>query len=134
MYRIGLGVFFLSGLAALLYQVVWQRMLAIFSGSDVYSSTIIVAAFMAGLGLGNLAGGHLADRFSSRRNLLMFVAAEAAIGAYALVSPWLLYEVLYHQVAPFTPSTAASAGILFAALLWPTFFMGMSLPLLARAL
>ena len=34
-----LGVFFASGFAALLYQVVWQRMLALFSGADVFSVT-----------------------------------------------------------------------------------------------
>jgi hypothetical protein len=41
---VALAVFFTSGFAALLYQVIWQRMLAIFSGADVYSATIIVAA------------------------------------------------------------------------------------------
>ena len=56
------ALFFTSGFAALLYQVIWQRVLAIFSGADVYSVTIIVAAFMGGLGIGSVTGGHLADR------------------------------------------------------------------------
>jgi spermidine synthase len=30
-----LAAFFASGFAALLYQIVWQRMLGIFSGADV---------------------------------------------------------------------------------------------------
>ena len=67
LYRwIAFIVFFASGFAALLYQVIWQRLLVFFSGSDVYSVTLIVTAFMAGLGVGNLAGGHLADRLSRR--------------------------------------------------------------------
>jgi spermidine synthase len=45
-------VFFVSGFAALLYQVIWQRLLVFFSGADVYSVTLIVTTFMAGLGLG----------------------------------------------------------------------------------
>ena len=53
---LALIVFFASGFAALLYQVVWQRLLVLFSGADVVSVTIIVAAFMAGLGCGSLAG------------------------------------------------------------------------------
>jgi predicted membrane-bound spermidine synthase len=60
------AVFFGSGLAALMYQVIWQRILAIFSGADVFSVTIIVAAFMAGLGVGSLAGGQVADRVTAR--------------------------------------------------------------------
>ena len=38
--------FFASGFAALLYQVIWQRLLVLFSGADLYSVTIIVASFM----------------------------------------------------------------------------------------
>lgn len=32
-------------------------MLGFFSGADVYSVTIIVAAYMAGMGVGSLTGG-----------------------------------------------------------------------------
>ena len=49
-------VFFVSGFAALLYQIIWQRMLSFFGGADVYAVTIIVSAFMGGLGFGSLAG------------------------------------------------------------------------------
>jgi predicted membrane-bound spermidine synthase len=127
-------VFLLSGVAALLYQVVWQRMLVMFSGADVYSSTLIIAAFMAGLGLGNLTGGHLADRSSRRRNLMLFAGAELAIAAFSVVSRPLYYDLLYQRLGPYALPSAVTAVILFVSLLWPTFFMGMSLPLLARAL
>ena len=53
------ALFFVSGFAALVYQVVWQRLLAFFSGADVYSATIVVAAFMSGLGCGSFAGGQV---------------------------------------------------------------------------
>ena len=46
---IAFTVFFASGFAALSYQVIWQRLLLFFSGADVYSVTLIVTAFMAGL-------------------------------------------------------------------------------------
>ena len=54
---VALIIFFASGFSALLYQVIWQRMLGFFSGADVYSVTIIVAAYMAGMGIGSLTGG-----------------------------------------------------------------------------
>jgi spermidine synthase len=127
-------LFFISGFAALLYQVIWQRVLTIFSGADVYSVTIIVAAFMAGLGLGSWAGGYLADRLDLRRRILLFAAAELAVALFAVVSLWLYYDLLYLRLGHLAQSPLALAGILFASLLWPTFFMGMSLPLLARTL
>ena len=127
-------VFFASGCAALLYQVIWQRMLAIFSGADVYPATVIVAAFMGGLGVGHLAGGHVADRVSRRASLLLFGAAEAAIAAFGLFSATLYYDVLYQRLGATDLGRGAVAMVPFGSLLWPTFLMGASLPLLARAM
>jgi len=127
-------VFFLSGTAALLYQIVWQRLLVFFSGSDVYSSTLVVAAFMAGLGVGYLTGGAVADRVSRRTSLLAFGAAELAIAVFGLLSAPLFYGVLYQRLGPLDFSPIAMTAVLFVSLLWPTFFMGVSLPLLARAM
>ena len=128
-----LPLFFGSGFAALLYQMIWQRLLTLFGGADVYSVTIIVSAFMAGLGFGSLAGGYAADRLSPRGRFLAFGAAELAIAAFAFASVPLYYDFLYQRLASLALSRAATAAILLATLLWPTFFMGMSLPLLAKA-
>lgn len=128
-----LGLFFVSGFAALLYQVIWQRLLVIFLGADIYSITIIVGAFMAGLGIGNLAGGHIADRLTVRANLWLFVGAELAVGAFGLLSKAIYYDLLYTKLS-FLSASSTAAIVLFVSLLWPTFFMGVSLPVLARAL
>jgi len=133
LHLVALAVFFLSGFAALVYQVVWQRLLVMFSGADVHSSTVIVAAFMAGLGVGHLAGGHLADRVSRRKALVLFAAAEFLIGAFGLMSRELYYDVLYQRLGTYALAMPVLTAILFLSLLWPTFFMGVSLPLLARA-
>ena len=47
-------VFAITGFSALTLQVVWQRVIALHSGVDLVSFTTVVAAFLAGLGLGNL--------------------------------------------------------------------------------
>src|ERR1700733_7809854 len=49
--------FFISGFPALLYQIVWQRALFTLYGVNIESVTMVVTAFMLGLGLGSLAGG-----------------------------------------------------------------------------
>ncbi len=128
-----LFVFFLSGFAALLYQMVWQRLLAFFGGADVYSVTIIVAAFMAGLGIGSVVGGHAADRLSARGRLLGFAVAEMGIAGFAMMSVWLYYGQLYSRWGTLGLGPWPTAAVLFLSLLPPTFLMGVSLPLLARA-
>ena len=50
-------IFFFSGFPALIYQLVWQRSLFAIYGINVESVTVVVTAFMLGLGLGSLAGG-----------------------------------------------------------------------------
>jgi predicted membrane-bound spermidine synthase len=128
-----LFVFFVSGFAALLYQVAWQRMLTIFSGADVYSATIIVPAYMAGLGLGSLVGGHVADRARALTSLVLFAVAESAIAIFGFFSTTLYYDVLYQRFGHIALPTPVMAALLIVSLLWPTFFMGASLPLLSRA-
>ena len=50
-------LFFFSGFPALIYQLTWQRALFRIFGVNIESVTIVVTAFMLGLGLGSLAGG-----------------------------------------------------------------------------
>ena len=134
MRLLAVGIFFVSGFAALVYQVIWQRLLAIFSGADVYSATIVVAVFMTGLGCGSLAGGMLADRLSRIANVALFAAAELGIALFGFASRVVLYDWLYGRFGDLAAQPALTAAVLFVTLLWPTFLMGVSLPLLARAM
>ena len=127
-------VFFVSGFAALLYQIIWQRLLTFFGGADVYSVTIIVSAFMGGLGFGSLAGGYAADRLSGRGRLLAFAGCELAVAVFAAFSTNIYYDFLYLQLGALEVPRVVLATIIFGVTLWPTFFMGMSLPLAATAL
>ena len=63
-------LFFFSGFPALIYQLTWQRALFRTFGVNIESVTIVVTAFMLGLGLGSLAGGWL-----SKRRAIPFAAA-----------------------------------------------------------
>ena len=126
-------LFLLSGFAALLYQIIWQRLLVFYTGSDTVSVSLIVTAFMSGLGLGYLAGGRLADRASWRVNLWYFVGAEAGIMVFALASKFILYDFLYARMPSFGDAPLLLYGIVFGVLMVPTFLMGLSLPVLSRA-
>jgi spermidine synthase len=122
-------VFFASGASALICQSVWQRVLSLHAGMDLFSTTTVVAAFMAGLGLGSLLGGALADRVTPVRALFLYALCEACIGAFGLISVWLLY---FHY--PSVSGRLASFGAAFLLLIVPTTVMGMTLPILSRGL
>lgn len=119
-------IFYLSGLAALIYQVSWQRLLFTGIGIDLTSVTLIVSIFMVGLGFGAYFGGRIADRFS-HRILWIFCLFEAMIGVFGLLS----YElILVVQSALVDVSRLEVAFWNFVLLLLPTFMMGATLPLL----
>jgi hypothetical protein len=89
------AAFFMSGGAALVYQVAWQRILELSSGVGIYSVAMIVAAFMAGLGIGSHVGSLLSLRLNARSALWAFAARELGVAAFGSVS-----SVLEHPQEP----------------------------------
>ncbi|GAA0608388.1 hypothetical protein GCM10009416_51480 [Craurococcus roseus] len=132
MPRLGLA-FFCSGFAALLCQIVWQRMLGIFAGSDTISAALVVGAFLAGLGLGSILGARAADRLAPARALVGFALCEAGVALCAVVSKPFLYDWLALSMAGRVDAPLAVFALCFAGLAVPTTLMGASLPLLSRA-
>ena len=120
------AVFLLSGFAAVLYQLVWQRSLFRLLGTSSESVTMVVTAFMLGLGLGSLAGGAVTMR--TRWPLpVIFGLVEMGIGAFGLIS-----MPLFAWIASLASSARGlTIGLVaFVAVLIPTLFMGGTLPLL----
>ena len=120
------AIFFLSGAAALTYQVTWQRLLFAAYGVDVESTTIIVSAFMLGLGLGALFGGWVADRFRTRI-LWVFAMLEGVLALLGAMSPFAL---AWLGEATVGIGKGQLALLSFGLLLVPTSLMGATLPLL----
>jgi len=128
------GLFFLSGVAALIYQTAWHRLLGLFAGADTIAAALVVGAFLLGLGIGSLAAGLYADRLSRRAALIAFAICEVGIALFAVLSPWLYYDVIYRELLPLAESRGVIFAVVFAGLLWPTFLMGCSLPFLSKAI
>lgn len=129
-FRLLLAPFFLSGVAALIYQVCWQRLLFVAFGVDIESITIIVSTFMLGLGVGALVGGQLADRYPYRI-VELFALAELGIGSFGLFSPTLI-DVVGRLTIQHSLLLIATANFLL--LLVPTVLMGATLPMLVAFL
>ena len=119
-------LFFFSGFPALIYQLVWQRALFRIFGVNIESVTIVVTAFMLGLGLGGLAGGWLSKR-RALPLLLLLATIEALTGAFGLFS-LAIFERVGDLVlgAPLPLTALVTLGLVLV----PTLLMGATLPLL----
>lgn len=122
------GIFFISGLSALIYQVCWQRLLFTGFGVDLTSITVIVSAFMAGLGVGAFFGGRIADKYP-QNIILIFCLIELGIGCFGFFSHKFIFFVQDILIHSNLLITALGSFIL---LLFPTFLMGTTLPLLTN--
>ena len=138
LFRLGIyACFFLSGATSLLFEVLWSRQFVTVFGNSSYSISIVLCAYMAGIGLGGLLGGRLADRIKQRT--LAFGIIQGAIAAYAMAIPsaldWLRTFVLTLPALSshsLLISTVARFGMSFSVLVTPCFLMGTTLPLLVR--
>jgi len=131
-----LGLFFCSGASALVYEVVWSKFLSQMFGSTSYAQTVVLAAFMGGLAIGNRLFGRWADGL--HRPLKFYGALEIAIGIYALLYPALdrlvnrVFVMLGTPLINHAVWLLVLKGMLSAVLLLgPTILMGGTLPLLA---
>ena len=125
-------------MCALVYQVMWLRLLALVFGVTVYAASTVLAGFMAGLGIGSFAAGRLATRIT--RPLAAFGIAEALVGITAFASPMVLDALtrLWVTIHPSLPQSLAVITIIrfvvaFLVLIVPTSLMGATLPLVIKS-
>ncbi len=117
-------LFFFSGFPALIYQLTWQRALFRIFGVNIESVTIVVTAFMLGLGIGSLAGGWLSKRRSIPL-LPLLAVIELVTGAFGLVSLAIFDRVGALAIGLPMPVTAV---VTLALVFVPTLLMGATLP------
>ncbi len=122
-------LFFLSGFTALLYEVVWQRLLHLTFGLSTYAVTTVTASFMLGLALGYLLGK--SRRLVRYHPLVVYGVAEGLIGVFALVFPWLVWLIDTVYVAA-GGSFFLNVILSLIALALPATLMGLTLPTLTR--
>lgn len=117
--------FFISGLAALIFELAWTRLLLLSLGTTATAVGVVLGAFMGGMAIGSAASAH--PLFARKNPILTFAAIEALIGLYALLSPTLLTAIggIAGQELRFF--------LALMSLLPATVAMGASLPILVRA-
>jgi predicted membrane-bound spermidine synthase len=129
-------LFFFSGVTALIYEVIWSDYLTLLFGSTIQAQTVVLAAFMGGLALGNKLFGRFADQ--TRRPLVIYGCLELMIGVYAFFFSFI-YKLANGIFVPVGSKLLDHSGWLLLLnglvsallLLGPTILMGGTLPILA---
>jgi spermidine synthase len=91
-------VIFLSGFSALIYQLVWVRILGLVFGVSSFAVATVVSVFLLGLGCGSLYFGKLSEKIKNPLKAYLFV--ELCIGIFSIVSyliinNFTIYKVFY---------------------------------------
>ena len=135
-FSVLLAGLFLSGIGAIVNQVVWQRALKIFlGGSETLSAMIVILVFMLGLGFGAVIAGQKTQKI--RRPIIALALIEVLLFAVNLVIAWI-FALDIRETVYSAQQLALSAGIplrlvyglgALLILALPTLLMGATIPL-----
>lgn len=108
-----------SGMAGLVYEVSWTRLLTLYIGHTTAAAAAVVAAFLGGLAGGAAWGGRVASRWTRQRALEGYVWLEVIVAAAALAVPFALRAA--------TPLLSAAYGADGSGLAFPLVRIGICL-------
>jgi spermidine synthase len=143
---IGIGI---SGFCALGYEVLWSRILSVVVGKSVYGFTIILVAFLSGIGCGSLCYGYInkfrpkTDRFNQRATVAWFGILQVLIGISALLVSIKLMHLpvnksvvmkyfMDKEMAVFHARQISSILLSFSYMFVPAFLMGVAFPMAGK--
>jgi spermidine synthase len=136
--RLLFAAIFISGASALIYQLIWVRLLGLVFGVSSFAVATVVAVFLLGLGLGSYVFGRWSER--ARDPLRVYMYVELGIAATSLIAYLLiefvpvfryLHEYAYNNLG-FYGLSAARLLLSILVLLPPVFLIGGTMPLLAK--
>ena len=127
-------VFFLSGFAALVYEISWSRQIGLLFGHTVYAASIVLASYFLGMAAGYLAGARWCSRLHPLRG---YGYAEIAVAIWALFVPTVLSVVESQFIGAMSNSNPLIQLIIRAifglTIIFPaTFALGLTLPMMAE--
>ena len=136
--RLLFAAIFISGASALVYQLIWVRLLGLVFGVSSFAVATVVAVFLLGLGLGSYFFGRWSER--ARDPLRIYLYVELGIAATSLIAYLViealpvyryLYEYAYNNLG-FYGLSVARLLLSTLVLLPPVFLIGGTMPLLAK--
>jgi len=127
----------ISGFVSMVYQICWTRIFTMTIGSSTYAFSLIVTAFILGIGLGSIVFSQFIDRLKDQ--ILNFSIIELVIGLSGLVLipilgnlPLYTLRIYLDYTSSFTHLQFIVFAIIFVIMLIPTIMMGASFPVAAK--
>ncbi len=136
--RLFFAAIFLSGFSALIYQLIWVRLLGLVFGVSSFAVATVVAVFLLGLGLGSYFFGNWSERTRDPLKIYMYVElgiAALSLVSYLLISELPLYPYLYQHAynkLDFYGLSLVRLLLSIMVLLPPVFLIGGTLPLVSK--
>lgn len=136
--RLFFAAIFLSGFSALIYQLIWVRLLGLVFGVSSFAVATVVAVFLLGLGLGSYFFGNWSERARDPLKIYMYVElgiAALSLVSYLLISELPLYPYLYQHAynkLDFYGLSLVRLLLSIMVLLPPVFLIGGTLPLVSK--
>lgn len=120
-----------SGFVAMSYEVIWARIFQIHIGTSIYAFSLMLAFYLAGIGLGSLAGARYAA-IGHANPLALFGLSQLFIALYGITGMYILstfdpHTHLYNLVVK-------NMLIMPASIVFPiAFISGWAFPLIMRS-
>ncbi|MGD9320870.1 MAG: fused MFS/spermidine synthase, partial [Desulfobacteraceae bacterium] len=132
-----IGLLFLSGCLALVYEILWLKELKLLFGSTIQAASVTVAAFFLGLSAGGFFWGSRAPKIAHL--LRAYGLLEVGIGLTAGLYFFMLrvYQSIYNLIFQFGGEfplllVLTKLTLAMTMLFLPAFFMGGTLPVLGQ--
>jgi spermidine synthase len=136
--RLLFAAIFISGASALIYQLIWVRLLGLVFGVSSFAVATVVAVFLLGLGLGSYFFGRWSERTRDPLRVYLYVElgiAATSVLAYLVIEALPVYRYLYEYAynnLGFYGLSVARLLLSTLVLLPPVFLIGGTMPLLAK--
>ena len=130
----------ISGLAAMIYEVTWVRLLIPVLGSATYSFSLMLVAFISGITIGSYIVSFLVQRVRHLPSLLIWcqfgivLSLLVTLPLYARIPYefWRAATILTRSEATYPFFLTIQFFFSFILMIVPTIFLGMSLPVATR--
>ena len=130
-------LFAISGMTALIYEVIWIRPLSLVFGATIYAVSTIVASFILGLAIGSWFAGTYADRL--KNPLKYFALTQIGVGFYGILLLPLFGSLPFIYLTMYQATFPNQTLFLFVQILMsmamitvPATMMGSTLPLMMK--
>ena len=131
-----LAVFFFTGMAALLFETGWNRLFFVMNGTNLYSTSVVLAGFLTGMGAGSLLIRRVIDRIPRPHAAMACLFSAIALGGMLVFRLSGLFERFYIPVFRFSANYWAFQTFLgimaFVLVFIATLGMGANFPLAIR--